>query len=374
MSCSSNSIFDSPNTYIKFQGSDLVSVEGASLLDRLSLSNVIAPFKQILKGRIILKPGQSNYLFNFLGLGDNATFVALVPRFDVKSVMEEDNYVNFVYSTDLIHTYSFKEIMILTGNSTHRIPQLYLTNNNSLYSVIIETIVAVIDDNQTFFADTTNQIGLTYTNLSIGNIQTWIVNESIVVYDNNNPPAALVYLTLSTITSLQQQGTILVINDLSIGNIFLQFKTLYDATQANSAINYVLNTPNAVIGGNYPDLNPPTIYFNYIFGASGNTINLLGATESGPYNSNQGLTFSSSTNLTHYGGTISAANIISDAISSIVDNKDGIIIPLPNQIFVNGSLIPLGITMSGTYSITFNIVDLAGLEVNPNLVLNLTVN
>lgn len=374
MSCSSNSIFDSPNTYIKFQGSDLVSVEGASLLDRLSLSNVIAPFKQILKGRIILKPGQSNYLFNFLGLGDNATFVALVPRFDVKSVMEEDNYVNFVYSTDLIHTYSFKEIMILTGNSTHRIPQLYLTNNNSLYSVIIETIVAVIDDNQTFFADTTNQIGLTYTNLSIGNIQTWIVNESIVVYDNNNPPAALVYLTLSTITSLQQQGTILVINDLSIGNIFLQFKTLYDATQANSAINYVLNTPNAVIGGNYPDLNPPTIYFNYIFGASGSVINLLGATVSGPYNSNQGLTFSSSTNLAYYGGTISAANIISDAISSIVDNKDGIIIPLPNQIFVNGSLIPLGITMSGTYSITFNIVDLAGLEVNPNLVLNLTVN
>ena len=54
------------------------------------------------------------------------------------------------------------------------------------------------------------------------------MNESIVVYDNNNPPAALVYLTLSTITSLQQQGTILVINDLSIGNIFLQFKTLYD--------------------------------------------------------------------------------------------------------------------------------------------------
>ena len=187
MSCSSNSIFDSPNTYIKFQGSDLVSVEGASLLDRLSLSNVIAPFKQILKGRIILKPGQSNYLFNFLGLGDNATFVALVPRFDVKSVMEEDNYVNFVYSTDLIHTYSFKEIMILTGNSTHRIPQLYLTNNNSLYSVIIETIVAVIDDNQTFFADTTNQIGLTYTNLSIGNIQTWIVNEIFIHLKVNDP-------------------------------------------------------------------------------------------------------------------------------------------------------------------------------------------
>lgn len=374
MSCSNNSIFDSPNTYIKFQGSDLVSVEGASLLDRLSLSNVIAPFKQILKGRIILKPGQSNYLFNFLGLGDNATFVALVPRFDVKSVMEEDNYVNFVYSTDLIHTYSFKEIMVLTGNSTHRIPQLYLTNNNSLYSVIIETIVAVIDDNQTFFADTTNQIGLTYTDLSIGNIQTWIVNESIVVYDNNNPPAALVYLTLSTITSLQQQGTILIINDLSIGNIFLQFRTVYDATQANSAINYVLNTPNAVIGGNYPDLNPPTIYFNGTFSTGGATISLLGVTYSGPYNSNQGLTFSTSTYLSYFGGTLSSNNIISNMISSVVDNRDGVINITSNNIFINGSNNIIGITSSGTYSITFSITDLAGLEVNPYLVVNLTVN
>lgn len=374
MGCSSKSIFDSPNTYIKFQGSDLVSVEGANLLDRLLLNNVIIPFKQILKGRIILKPGQSNYLFNFLGLGDNATFVAFVPKFDIKSVMEEDNYVNFVYSTDLIHTYSFKEIMILTGNSTHRIPQLYLSNTNTLYPVVIETIVAVIDDNQSFFADTTNQIGLTYTDLSIENIQTWIVNESIVVYDNNNPPAALVYLTISTITSLQQQGTILIINDLSIGNIFLQFRTLFDATQANSAINYVLNTPNAVIGGNYPDTTPPTIYFNYTFGASGSIISLLGNTYSAPYNSNQGLTFSATTNLSYYGLTMSVNDIIDSAISSIVDNKDGIIIPSPNNIFINGTNNTVGITSSGTYSIKFNIVDLADFEVNPNLVLNLTVN
>jgi hypothetical protein len=374
MACSSNSIFDSPNTYLKFQGSDLVSVEGANLLDRLLLKSVVIPFKQILKGRIILKPGQSNYLFNFLGLGDNATFVAFVPKFDIKSVMEEDNYVNFVYSTDLIHTYSFKELMILTGNSTHRIPQLYLSNTNTLYPVTIETIVAVIDDNQSFFADTTNQIGLTYTDLSINNIQTWIVNESIVVYDNNNPPAALVYLTISTITSIQQQGTIIVINDLSIGNIFLQFRTLYDATQAASAINYVLNTPNAVIGGSYPDLMPPTIYFNETFGDNGEIISLLGSTYSAPYNSNQGLTFSTSTNLSYYGLTMSVNDIIDSAISSVVDNRDGIINLSTNNIFINGSNNTIGITSSGTYTINFNIEDLAGLEVNPNLVLNLTVN
>ena len=179
---------------------------------------------------------------------------------------------------------------------------------------------------------------------------------------------------LGSITSIQQQGTILVINDLSIGNIFLQFRTLYDATQADSAINYVLNTPNAVIGGNYPDLMPPTIYFNETFGTNGEIISLLGSTYSAPYNSNQGLTFSTSTNLSYYGLTISAADIIESAISSIVDNRDGIITATPNNIFINGSNNTIGITASGNYSIRFNIVDLAGLEVNPNLVLNLTVN
>ena len=374
MFCSNKSIFDAPNTYLKFQGSDLVAVEGPNLVERLMLNYTYIPYKQLLKGRMILKPGQSNYLFNFLGIGDNSTFVALVAKYDTKSVMEEDNYINFVYSTDLIHKYSFKEIMILTGNSTNRIPQLYLTNNNTLYSVTIETIVAVIDDNQTFFADTTNQVGVTYTNLSINNIQTWIVNESIVVYDNNSSPNALVYLTLSTITLVQQQGTILTISDISIGNIFLQFNTLYDVTQANSAINYVLNTPNAVIGGNYNDTTPPIMYFNTTFGASGSYISLNGATHGAPYNSNQGLTFSTSTNLSYYGLTISKTNIIDSAISSVVDIIDGIIIPSVNNIYINGTNNTVGITAPGTYSIKFDIKDLADLEIDPNLVLNLRVN
>jgi len=370
MSCSSNSIFDSPNTYIKFQGSDLVSVEGANLLDRLLLNNVVIPFKQILKGRIILKPGQTNYLFNFLGLGDNATFVALVPKFNVKSVMEEDNYVDYLYATDLTHTRSLKEIMVLTGNSTHRIPQLYLSNPNTLYSVTIETMVAVIDENQTFFVDTANQVGVSYTNLSFTNIQTWIVNESIVVFDNSNPPKALVYLTLNTIDSIEQQGTILIIKDLSIGNVFLQFKTLYDANQSHAAISYVIIHDNAVIGGNYT----PIIYFRDTFAPSGNYISLNGLTNSVPYNSTEGLTFSSSTNLSYYGGTISYTDIISSAIDHVFDGISVDLILTSNNFIINGNPYSTGITMSGTYSISFNITNGSGLAINPDLKLNLTVN
>jgi len=367
MSCSSNSIFDSPNTYIKFQGSDLVSVEGANLLDRLLLNNVIIPFKQILKGRIILKPGQTNYLFNFLGLGDNATFVALVPKFDVKSVMEEDNYVNYIYATDLLHPRSLKEIMILTGNSTHRVPQLYLSNPNTLYSVTIETMVAVIDENQTFFANTANQVGVTYTDLSFINIQTWIVNESIVVYNNNTEP--LTYFTLSSIDKTEIQGNIVIVHDLSIGYVFLQFKTIYDANQSFAAINYVRYNHNAVIGGNYV----PIIYFRLTFG-SGDYISLNGLTSSVPYNSSEGLTFSSSTNLSYYSGTILGSDILSNAIEHVFDGISANIGLSNNNILIDGVPYSTGITMSGTYSISFNILNGSGFYINPDLKLNLTVN
>jgi hypothetical protein len=54
------------------------------------------PYKQILKSRVILKPGQTNYLLNFLGLGDNATFLS-IKVYNSKSVLEEDNIVHWSF-------------------------------------------------------------------------------------------------------------------------------------------------------------------------------------------------------------------------------------------------------------------------------------
>ena len=369
MSCSNNSIFDSPNTYIKFQGSDLVSVEGANLLDRLLLKNVIIPFKQILKGIIILKPGQSNYLFNFLGLGDNATFVALVPKFDTKSVMEEDNYVNYIYSNNLTNIQSFKEIMILTGNSTHRIPQLYLSNPNTLYSVVVETMVAVIDDKQTFFTDNTNQIGVTYTDLIFSNLQTWEINESIVFFDNKVPQNPLVYLYLNTIDTIEQQGSILIVKDTSSNSTFLQFRTLYDANQSHAAITYIRNNYNAIIGGNYM----PIIYFKEKF-YEGDYIYLNNSLDHGFYNSSEGLTFSSTAVLDDYYNRILTQNdILNGAILRVFDGINTDITPSPNKIIINGDNSITGITQSGTYSISFDILNSNGFSVNPELKLNLIV-
>ena len=119
-------IFGSGAQYIKVNGGDFVAIDGANIVDRLTVSDLRMPYKQLLKSRILLKAGQTNYLLNHLGLGDNATFLAIKALYNSASVIEEDNYITWSFYDDLTKTYPMAQMMCLTGNSTNRIKQLYL--------------------------------------------------------------------------------------------------------------------------------------------------------------------------------------------------------------------------------------------------------
>ena len=192
MACNNqSSLFGSSEKYIKFLNSDLVAIEGANTVERQFLKDIRIRYAQILKGRIILKPGQVDYLLNHLGLGDNATFLSIAASYDPKSKVEADNYVVYNFADDLSKNHYFAQLMILTGNSAYRVPQLYLTNPNAKYAVALDVMVAVIDDNYSFFTDTTNQSGLSFVGLEIGDIHTYVVNESIVIKDKSTPAKPL---------------------------------------------------------------------------------------------------------------------------------------------------------------------------------------
>jgi hypothetical protein len=65
-------------------------------------------------------------------MGDNPTFLSIAARYDPNSKIETDNYVQYSYILMIYsRNYYFDQLLILTGNSTHRIPQLYLTNPNT---------------------------------------------------------------------------------------------------------------------------------------------------------------------------------------------------------------------------------------------------
>jgi hypothetical protein len=375
MGLCNQSLFGSGNNYIKVGNGEFVAIEGAATAEKLGLSELRMPYKQLLKSKVVLKPGQVNYLLNFLGLGDNATFLAIKATYDPKAVIEADRYVNWSFYDDLTKIYSFAQMMVLTGNSTNRVKQLYLTNPSDKYSVSLEIMVAVIDDNYSFFNDTVNQSGTSFVNLEYFDIKSHIVGESIVINDANSNP--LIYLVLSNIQSIQKSGSIIIIDDSSIGSIFLQFKTEYDVNQAFSLLNYVWENQSINIDTLSPleDDIAPIVYFYETVGntQSGDWISFNGATAGVPYNTSNGLTFSTSISIIDY-PNIDNALLIDLLIDYVEDNRDGLITPSPSNIIISGtSGVINNISATGSYQATFDLSDLADNMINSNTTININV-
>jgi hypothetical protein len=379
--CPGTSIFGGKSQYIKIQNSDFVAIEGANTIERLIGSDIRIPYKQLLKSRVILKPGQANYLLNHLGLGDNATFLVIKATYNSASVNEEDNYVDYYYYDNLSTRFSFNQLMVLTGNSTNRIKQLYLTNPNVKYAVTLDVMVAVLDDTYSFFPDTINQTGTSFTGLSYTDITSYIVGESIVISDINNRP--LIYINLSSINSISRTSTILTIDDETLGTLLLIFLTEYDAIQAQSILSYVLSNPNI----NISDIDPlvdsldPVIYFKTYVGGTGATISssLTSSVPTyvgGSSYSVTGYTFSTSISLSTYGSSsvITKNNLVDLLINSVVDNRDGIISITGSNLILLGteSNLVSSITSTGTHSLSFDLSDIAqnyldGVIINLNI-------
>ena len=375
-SCGS-SLFGQGSQYIKISGGDFVAIEGSSTRDKLTVSDLRMPYKQILKSRIILKKGQVNYLLNHLGLGDNATFLAIKAIYDPKSVVEADNYVTYSYYNYPVSTFTFAQLLVLTGNSSNRIPQLYLTNPSVKYPVVLDVMIGVMDDSYSFFNDDINQSGTSFTGLEYTDIKTFVIGESIAIYDKNSPPRALIYLGLVNINSIEISGNFLIIDDESYGTIFLSFLTEYDALQAHSLLNYVLQNPGVDIDTIIPiyDDVSPVIYFNSTAGATGSYIDFNGSTSSVPYNTGNGFTFSTSISLSTYGnsGVIDKDSLIDLLVNYIVDLRDGSMNLMPSNLIISGTAGATNVIgIVGTYSLQFNFADLAHNDIN-NVIVNLDI-
>jgi hypothetical protein len=372
-----NSLFGKGSQYIKINGGDFIAVEGSNTVEKLITSDLRMPYKQLLKGRVILKAGQINYLLNHLGVGDNATFLSIKATYDQKSVIEMDNYISYSYYDYPVQNLTFAQILVLTGNSSNRIPQLYLNNPNTKYPVILDVMVGVIDDSYSFFNDDINQSGTSFTGLEYTDIKSFVVGESIAIYDKNTPARALVYLGLNYINSILLNGSFIVIDDESYGSIYLHFLSEYDAIQAHSLLNYILENPNVDVDNIIPldDDTSPIINFNSTAGSLGEYITFNGATAGVPYTTESGSTFSTTISLSEYGtdGILTKSMLKDLLIDYVDDNRDGVIELMDSNLIIkNSNNFVESIGLIGTYSLSFDFTDLAHNNLN-NIVVNLDI-
>ena len=363
------SLFGNGFNYIKVGNGEIVAIEGSNTREKLPLSDLRIPYKQLLKSRIVLKPGETNYLLNFLGLGDNATFLAMKVMYDPKSKRESENYLTWSFYDNLTTVNTIGQLMVLTGNSENRIKQIYLTNPNTKYPVSVEVMIGVIDDENSFFNDTLNQSGTSFVNLLWTDIKPHILGESIFINDSSTPPRPLIYLILENIQSIEKSGNILIIDDTSLGSIFLQFQTEFDVNQAYSLLNYILENPNFNFENILPDEEEPIIHWNEFVSGTTDWITLNGATAGVPYNTTDGLTFSTQIELTN---NLDRDLLIDLLVDNVEDNRDGQIILSENNLTITeGTDIINEITSTGSYQVTFNISDLANNQLTT--IMNLTI-
>lgn len=353
------SLFGGDSNYIKVGNGQIVAIEGSNTTETLLLSDLRMPYKQLVKARIVLKEGQVNYLLNHLGLGDNATFLALKATYNQKSVVEADNYVNWSFYDDMTRVNSFAQMMILTGNSTNRIKQIFLTNPNTKYPVVIDVIVAVMDDVYSFFNDI-NQTGTSFTNLSYSSIKNHIIGQSLVIVDDNDLP--LIYLTISTFISIEKSGNIIIIDDESMGRIFLQFSSESDAYQVISLFNYLMENEYVDIEALGLDNNSPIVKFFERVGESGDWISMNGLTGSS-FDTTMGLTFSTSID---YVTPLNSGSLFGLLVDNINDNRDGLILSISDYMKIkspSGAYVTT-ISATGSYVAEISVSDLANNRTN----------
>jgi len=181
--------------------------------------------------------------------------------------------------------------------------------------------------------------------------------------DKGTPTRPLIYLEIANIETIEKSGSILIIDDVSYGTIFLQFLTEFDAYQTHSIFNYVIENPDVDIDTLQVDSADPILYFYNQVGGNGDFIAFNGAT-AGPYSTANGLTFSTSISLLDYGtasGTIiDKQQLIYLLIDTITDNRDGTMSMQPSNLIITATSSDINsIILPGTYSLTFNFSDIA---------------
>lgn len=359
------------SNYIKVDNGSFVAIEGATIAEKLLLSDLRMPYKQLLKGRIILKAGQEDYLLNHLGLGDNATFLAIKATYDPKSVIEEDNYIQWSFYDDVARVNTLAQLLVLTGNSSNRIPQLWLTNPNDKYPVTLDVMVAVIDDNTFFdyrpivyFTSPVTLENAVYDgpyNTSLGNNFSITINSvnDFDGYDIDDLRGVIVDhvvesngLLLSTTSS---NYLLYDFDDNQINSFTLSgtYSMKFDIT--DSLGNSISDDDNVAI--TYTTEYTPVVYFTPEVYLPGSTVS--------PVNTLMGVTFGATLSLTMslYGGTVSNLDIANELVDYVLE-ADGVTFSATSSNYIlytySDTIIPNGITTSGTYSLRFNITDSYG--------------
>ena len=339
-----------------------IVIEGPNMKGKLNLEGLEIKYESFYLSQLTLNQNAKDQPLVYGFLGENVTFLMVRAKYmplDPNWAIETDQYIQYYYADDPSKIRTMSQIQILTGNSTHRIPQIYFNNPSSSYKVYIEILAANLaqGDITTAQAGQYSQSGQ-FNNLYYNSIVSDVINYTIPtstgstelkVLDSDGVTVVMVipYKNIKTITKIDSL-TLLIGLDTE-EKVKLEFLSAFNCDQANSRINWVLKNKNSeYLTKSYPtmDVTPPTLVWNDVL--SGTTTGITSGTTT--------IYFLQS------GVTYSGTSLKEIFLSGITDNRDGniSIYDAGVEMFELNDIIPVsGITNVGIYSVIFTAKDLA---------------
>lgn len=354
---------------IKFYQCSVISTQSANIVGKLNLSGVEIPYDSQFTTHLTLNPESKNQPIMYGFLGNNVTFIMLKITYDEtnpKCVIEEEQFIEYWFEDDPSQKRYINKLLLLTGNSTKRIPQIYLNNPGSV-KVYVDALVANLEQEDINLDDIKNDV-VSFENLYYNSIVSdtyWNCTKFVsgstqlqVINIDNNVSLYLDYDEIDTIERNESKYE-LIIDTKSDTIIYLKFLSLFEMYQAHSRINWVMDLPTErFLTKEQPslDLISPVI------------IQQSGVT---PIYDNVYVYPFQSDPVTS-GFTIYPDEVLNYFIYDIEDNRDG-------KIMVNNATIKIrqyghieelsGITQLGIYDITITIKDISNNQTLSNYII-----
>lgn len=332
---SSNSIFKPVSKYIKFQGSDVVVTSGANKVVDLSLCNLKISYEQYQRTRIQIPRSSVDFELNFQQLGIQTIFVAITATFC--GVNPDLQYLKWKFKPSSDPKWSMTSTMILTATTNNPIPSILLDNPNPDCDVYLDILSAAsIND----YLNDVNAF-LYLNNLTFDKVHTFgETNSGTLAFFNENDILAGTVDISDILNVIRVAGkNRLIIDESSENDIVLDFVSEYDTLQALSAINWVMQDPANRSLPQAADTTPPVITLSYLVDNT-NTIDV---------------------NLSLFSNNYTKMDFITMAISSVTDNRDGLLALNINNVTISQNNIAYNtITQPGLYVATVSINDIAG--------------
>jgi hypothetical protein len=272
MNIENNNMLFSDSKYIEIYNTCVIAKDGPNMVGKMSLDRLSIPYDSFFTTRMTLQADNKYHPIMYGELGSNVTFLVIKPNYSAinpQVCSGSTGYLQYYFEDNPLVIRYITDLMILSGDENHRIPQIYLYNpNNTITTVDIMCANMDINEISQYLVPQYTEIkGLSY--MSVITDQIYGINSTgstqFEILDiNGNQQLVIPY---NKIDIIDISNDTLTITTRSIEPVKLIFLSSFNANQAISRMNWVMtNTYSRYLTKTYPGIDTvaPVITFNSV--------------------------------------------------------------------------------------------------------------